>query len=160
MLGRLRPSETAVAALAVSASLLHTAAASLSIRQDECSDVHIFIAKGNNETEPGRQGKLVDAICSDLDSCTYEDIHFDNAYEVEFCSALDAGARNGRAQLEDFGDRCPESMIVVSGYSQGAHVMGDILGGGSGMFFQNCTQTPNGPLDPNTKPGNMSRSQA
>lgn len=146
----------AVTALAASAVLTQIAAAELITRQDDCSDVHIFLAKGNNETEPGRQGKLVDAICAGLSSCDYEDIMFDNRYETVFCRSLEEGAINGRAQLTDYAGRCPESKLVVSGYSQGAHVVGDILGGGNGVFFQDCEQSPNEPLDPETSPGNQS----
>jgi acetylxylan esterase len=148
---------TGAATLVASSLLFQSAAGALITRQDDCSDVHIFLAKGNNETEPGRQGKLVQAICSGLDSCDYEDIHFDNRYETVFCDSLVEGARNGRAQLTDYAERCPDSQLVVSGYSQGAHVVGDILGGGGGIFFQNCSQTPNEPLDPSTSPGNKSK---
>ncbi|ETN45726.1 uncharacterized protein HMPREF1541_09559 [Cyphellophora europaea CBS 101466] len=143
-----------LAVLAVSSAFVQTAASELVTRQNDCQDVHIFLAKGNNETEPGRQAKLVDAICSGLDSCDYEDIHFDNRYETVFCRSLEEGARNGKTQLTDYAERCPDSKLVVSGYSQGAHVVGDILGGGGGTFFQGCQQAPNEPLDPETSPGN------
>ncbi|KAI1652540.1 carbohydrate esterase family 5 protein [Daldinia decipiens] len=119
-----------------------------------CTDVHIFLSRGNNEPYPGRQGKLVQAICSGLESCDYEDVAFDNALAVEYCSAVEAGRKAGIAQITDYNKRCPDTKLVVSGYSQGAHVLGDILGGGGGVFFQDCT-TPTVPgLDPNSAPGN------
>ncbi|KAI1645113.1 carbohydrate esterase family 5 protein [Daldinia loculata] len=121
---------------------------------DTCTDVHIFLSRGNNEPYPGRQGKLVQAICSGLESCDYEDIAFNNALAVEYCSAVEAGRKSGIAQITDYNKRCPDAKLVVSGYSQGAHVLGDILGGGGGVFFQGCT-TPTVPgLDPNSAPGN------
>ena len=145
-------------ALATTISLVQPATANNIARQDDCDNVHIFLAKGNNETEPGRQQKLVDALCSGLDSCNYEDIKFDNRYETVFCRSLEEGAKNGREQLTDYAERCPDSRLIVSGYSQGAHVVGDILGGGGGTFFQDCVQSSNGALDPNTSPGNRSKS--
>ncbi|KAI0122743.1 carbohydrate esterase family 5 protein [Daldinia grandis] len=121
---------------------------------DACTGVHIFLSRGNNEPYPGRQGKLVQAICSGLESCDYEDIAFDNALEVEYCGAVEAGRKAGVAQITAYNKRCPDAKLVVSGYSQGAHVLGDILGGGGGVFFQGCT-TPTVPgLDPNSAPGN------
>lgn len=149
-------STAGIAALAVTTALIQTSTGKIITRQDDCDDVHIFLAKGNNETEPGRQQKLVDAICSGLDNCDYENIHFDNRYETVFCESLEEGAKNGRAQLTDYAERCPDAKLVVSGYSQGAHVVGDILGGGGGTFFQDCVQSPNNALDPKTSPGDRS----
>ena len=121
-----------------------------------CSDIHIFLAKGNNETEANqRQHKLVTSICSSTPqsttSCTSESIHFTNAYETLFCASLEEGAANGRSQLLAYSDSCPESKIVILGYSQGAHVVGDILGGGGGVFFQDCVQKANPVLNPDDK---------
>ncbi|KAI1631424.1 hypothetical protein F4809DRAFT_657995 [Biscogniauxia mediterranea] len=48
--------------------------------------------------DPGWQGKLVDAICSALDSgCDYEDIVFNNALETEHCGAVDVGRKYNRS---------------------------------------------------------------
>ncbi|KAI1398426.1 carbohydrate esterase family 5 protein [Hypoxylon fuscum] len=124
---------------------------------DTCTDVHVFLARGNNEPYPGRQSKLVQAICSDLvglASCDYEDVAFNNALEVEYCSAVEAGRKAGVAQITAYNKRCPDTKLVVSGYSQGGHVLGDILGGGGGVFFQSCTTPTAAGLDPDSAPGN------
>ncbi|KAI1413504.1 carbohydrate esterase family 5 protein [Hypoxylon sp. FL1857] len=121
---------------------------------DTCTDVHIFLSRGNNEPYPGRQGKLVRAICSGLASCDYEDIVFNNALQTEYCGAVESGREAGIEQITAYNKRCPDTKLVVSGYSQGAQVLGDILGGGGGVFFQGCT-TPTVPgLDPKSAPGN------
>jgi acetylxylan esterase len=121
----------------------------------DCTDVHIFLAKGNNETEQGqRQLKLVDAICKATPSgvtCGHESIHFDNKYTTVFCVSLEEGAPAGQKQLLDYNKKCPDSKIIVAGYSQGAQVVGDVLGGGGGTFFQDCVQKPNAGLDPASK---------
>ncbi|KAM6525333.1 hypothetical protein FALCPG4_010888 [Fusarium falciforme] len=123
-------------------------------RDTDCKDVHIFLAKGNNEPYPGRQGKLAGAICSGLDSCDYEDIQFYNPLEAPYCGSVFEGAKNGIQQITAYNKKCPDSKLVVSGYSQGGHVVGDILGGGGGVFFQDCVQEPNKGLDPKTRPAN------
>ncbi|UPL04270.1 hypothetical protein LCI18_015204 [Fusarium solani-melongenae] len=125
-----------------------------STRDTDCKDVHIFLAKGNNEPYPGRQGKLAGAICSGLDSCDYEDIQFYNPLEAPYCGSVFEGAKNGIQQITAYNKKCPDSKLVVSGYSQGGHVVGDILGGGGGVFFQDCVQEPNKGLDPKTRPAN------
>lgn len=125
-------------------------------RESECTSTHVFLAKGNNEPYPGRQGKLVNAICADLESCDYEDIQFVNELATPYCQSLEEGAANGNAQITAYNKRCPESNLVISGYSQGAHIVGDIIGGGGGNFFQNCLQKTNAGLDPKVTPGNKS----
>ncbi|KAK6953600.1 hypothetical protein Daesc_005905 [Daldinia eschscholtzii] len=138
----------------LSASIFSAAVTAQATGVDTCTDVHIFLSRGNNEPYPGRQGKLVQAICSGLESCDYEDIAFNNALEVEYCGAVEEGRKAGVEQITAYNKRCPNSKLVVSGYSQGAHVVGDILGGGGGVFFQGCT-TPTAPgLDSKSAPGN------
>ncbi|KAF4956647.1 hypothetical protein FGADI_3636 [Fusarium gaditjirri] len=121
--------------------------------RDDCKDVHIFLAKGNNEPYPGRQGKLAGAICSGLKSCDYEDIQFQNALEDPFCNSVTEGVKNGIKQITAYNKKCPDSKLVVSGYSQGGQVVGDILGGGGGVFFQNCVEPDLEGLNPKTLPG-------
>ncbi|KAH7244397.1 Alpha/Beta hydrolase protein [Fusarium redolens] len=121
--------------------------------RNNCKDVHIFLAKGNNEPYPGRQGKLAGAICSGLKSCDYEDIQFQNALEDPYCNSVTEGVRNGIKQITAYNKKCPDSKLVVSGYSQGGHVVGDILGGGGGVFFQNCVEPDMEGLNPKTAPG-------
>ncbi|KAG4433931.1 hypothetical protein IFR05_010576 [Cadophora sp. M221] len=123
----------------------------LSSRADsECTETHIFLAKGNNEPYPGRQGKLVNSICSGLSSCDYEDILFYNPVESVYCDSVFEGTANGIAQIIAYNKRCPDASLVISGYSQGAHIVGDILGGGGGRFFQGCVQGANEGLDFNS----------
>ncbi|KAH7317950.1 putative Acetylxylan esterase 2 [Rhexocercosporidium sp. MPI-PUGE-AT-0058] len=125
----------------------------LETRQSACSATHIFLAKGNNEPYPGRQGKLVNAICSGLASCDYEDILFYNPVEAPYCGSVNEGVANGIAQITAYNARCPDTKLVVSGYSQGAQIVSDILGGGGGVFFQNCVQTTSAGIDVNSPAG-------
>ncbi|KAI1875023.1 hypothetical protein JX265_003707 [Neoarthrinium moseri] len=141
---------------AFAASTVAGASLPLEVRQattDTCSEVHIFLAKGNNEPYPGRQSKLVAAICHGLASCDYEDIQMNNMLEDEYCGSIHQGATNGQSQIIAYNKRCPDAKLVVSGYSQGAHVVGDIIGGGGGTFFQDCVEPSNPNLDINSDAG-------
>ncbi|KIW05903.1 uncharacterized protein PV09_03097 [Verruconis gallopava] len=120
-----------------------------------CTDVHIFLSKGWNETYPGRLGKLAGAICYGIDSCDYEDILFYNTPGNSYCESVSEGSANGVAQMTAYAARCPNSKLVLSGYSQGAHVAGNVLGGGGGYFSGDCTVATNAGIDPSTSPGNQ-----
>lgn len=124
----------ATAALASAAGL-----DSLPVNTTDCSDVHIFLAKGWSEQYPGRQGPLVTAVCRELESCDYEDIVWNNGMEDNYCKAIYQGATNGYEQVLAYNLRCPDTLLVLSGFSQGAQVVGDFLGGGGGTFF-GCTE--------------------
>jgi acetylxylan esterase len=58
--------------------------------------------------------------------------------------------------MQAYNKKCPNAMLVLAGYSLGAQVVGNILGGGGGHFY-NCQEgTITSPFDPNSAPGNMS----
>ena len=128
----------------------------LAKRNSECTTTHVFLAKGLNEPYPGRQGTLVNAICAGLESCDYEDIQFVNELTTPYCQSLEEGVENGKTQITAYNKRCPDSNLVVSGYSQGAQIVGDIIGGGGGNFFENCLQKTTVGLNPKVAPGKKS----
>lgn len=113
----------------------------------DCQDVHIFLSKGWNEPYPGRQGALAGAACYGLASCGYEDILYDNWNGTDFCAAVTQGAANGLSQMEAYAAKCPNSKLALSGYSQGAFIVANILGGGGGYFSGDCTVADNAPID-------------
>jgi len=143
-------------ASAISASALAYPESHLAARQSACAGTHIFLAPGNNEILPGRQANLVNVICDGNDSCDWEGIEYAHMAGDEYCGSVTQGAANGQAQIAAYNQRCPDSNIVVSGYSQGAHVVGDIIGGGGGTFFNNCVQKANAGIDPNSAAGRKS----
>merc|ERR1711939_68186 len=137
---------------ALSSSLLFAAPAlTQSTGTGSCTDVHVFLAKGwNSRYENQRQTQLVDAICNDLGSdvsCDYEDIILNNLEGTEYCPAVEEGDANGKQQITAYAQKCPESKLVLSGYSQGANVVGDIIAGGGGGGSA-CASTA--PLDPSS----------
>ncbi|KXS94292.1 hypothetical protein AC578_6797 [Pseudocercospora eumusae] len=106
-----------------------------------CTDVHVFIARGWNEPYPGRQGTLVGDICADLPglTCDYEDVVFDAA-STDYCPSVLTGENNGLNQIQSYYARCPDTKLVVSGYSEGANIIGDILAGGTCGAFNALDQ--------------------
>ncbi|KAK8042478.1 Alpha/Beta hydrolase protein, partial [Apiospora phragmitis] len=84
----------------------------------KCTDVHVFLAKGNNEPYPGRQGKLVNAICKGYESCDYEDIVMQNMLPDPYCDAVHEGGANTVKQVVAYNKKCPDTKLVLSGYSR------------------------------------------
>ncbi|KAI1634264.1 carbohydrate esterase family 5 protein [Biscogniauxia mediterranea] len=125
---------------------------SLAERQDACEAVHVFIARGSTEPYPGSQLALVEGICEGTSGCGYEDIIYPATLE-NYCISAGTGVSNGIAQIKAYSEACPDSSLVLTGYSQGAHVIGDILGGGGGLFAD-CTQAGVEGLSPDEAPGN------
>jgi hypothetical protein len=105
-----------------------------------CADVVIFMARGNDAPyHDGRTTPFLDATCAKFTAegktCDYIDIQFDVTKGADYCNQVAEGARNGISQITNFNAKCPCTHIVVNGYSEGAHVVGDVLGGPGGCTF-------------------------
>lgn len=134
----------------------------------DCHDIHIFLARGNNEVAGAttRQTSVVQAVCDGRKSCGWEDIDYDNPMDNKYAEACHEGAVNGLKQIRSYGEDCPDSKLVLTGYSQGAHVIGDMLGGGGGTFEtmgggehmgENSTEEYVEGLDHDSSPGNQGK---
>lgn len=131
----------------------------LAYQSSNCSAYHIFIARGSDEPYPGRLGNLTSEICRGIgEDCTFENIEYpakSTAWgEEEWCKSAAKGAANGQAQVKAYAEKCSDSKLILLGYSQGASVTQDILGGGGGDVFQ-CTQDSNPAMDRETSPGSQ-----
>lgn len=60
------------------------------------------------------------------------------------CTSEGRGVTRGTAQIIAYAKACPASQLVLSGYSQGAQVLGNILGGQSGGSTGCVEQTTTG----------------
>lgn len=87
-------------------------------------------------SDPGRQGDLTSSVCSKLSgkTCDYEDIAYD-AYSTDYCPSVADGEVIALKQINAYYAKCPEAAIVLSGYSEGATVLGNVLAGDSGDPF-------------------------
>jgi acetylxylan esterase len=123
-----------------------------------CTDLHIFLARGWNEGYPGRQQHLVDAACNGVASCDYEDITFDATNANGFGTSIEQGRTSGVAQIRAYTQRCPNAKIVLSGYSEGAVVVSEVLAdsgltatavpGSKGKYCQSVVFSPASPQSP------------
>jgi hypothetical protein len=128
-------------------------------QSDDCTPFHVFITRGSDEPYPGRLGNLTSQICDDIGGtkkCSYENIEYpakSTAWgDEEWCKSAGKGAKAGQEQFKAYNEKCPDSKLILLGYSQGASVAQDILGGGGGPVFK-CEQDENPAMDPTTGPG-------
>jgi hypothetical protein len=119
------------------------------------------MARGNDAPyHDGRTSPFIDATCEKFTAqgktCDYLDIVFDATKGVEFCPTIQEGAVNGIRQITEYNAKCPDTLIVLNGYSQGAMVAGSVLsGGGAGSDFGGAcfSDDVTTGLDPNSAAG-------
>lgn len=155
-----------LAFLALSPGLLASRASSIwdaSLKPQKritCEDIHVFLARGGSEPYPGRQGTLVDDICAGQSSsaCGYEDILFDATIGIDYGTQMYQGASSGVLQITNYANACPESKLVLSGYSLGAGVVGDLLAGSDAgeLVYGSTELNVTGIVSSTSSPGNQS----
>ncbi|KAL5114613.1 hypothetical protein ACEQ8H_007518 [Pleosporales sp. CAS-2024a] len=124
----------------------------LAYQSTDCTPFHIFLARGSDEPYPGRQGNVSSQVCASLgkDKCGFESILYPAKSAAwgkdEWCKSAGKGASDGQAQVKAYSDKCPDSKLIILGFSQGASVAQDILGGGGGHTFE-CDQPINPALN-------------
>ncbi|OJZ83100.1 carbohydrate esterase family 5 protein [Aspergillus luchuensis CBS 106.47] len=117
----------------VTAALLSSALASASTAHANgkapCAKVHMMLARGTTESYPGLLGSLTDLVMDAIPDSDYENIIYPATQEGSTPS-YEEGIYNGTAQLKAYVKACPETKVVLFGYSQGAMVVSDMLAGG------------------------------
>jgi hypothetical protein len=121
-----------------------------------CADAVIFMARGNDAPyQDSRTFPFVDATCGKLraegKTCDFIEVVFETMMNGDFCDQIAEGVRNGQSQITAFNQKCPCTHLILNGFSQGAWIIGDILGGPGG-----CSQITTG-LDNTSAPGNSSK---
>ncbi|EXF81255.1 axe1 cleaves acetyl side chain groups acetyl xylan [Colletotrichum fioriniae PJ7] len=105
-----------------------------------CADIHYFEARGTTLSYPGSLITVIDPLMEAFPNSNYEDIVYP-ATDESGSDSYFVGVRDGAKQIISYAEACPESKIVLMGYSQGAMVLGDILaGGGDGNILGNYTK--------------------
>ncbi|KAB8230450.1 cutinase [Aspergillus alliaceus] len=111
-------------------------------QQSSCSGIHVFGARETFAPDGfGAAGDIVNLILEAHPSATSEAIDYPaaggdfNAYSVR------RGAQAVATQVSDYANRCPETKLVLVGYSQGAHIIDDAMceGGDTYMGISNIT---------------------
>jgi acetylxylan esterase len=128
----------------------------------DCQTYHAFIARGSDSGYPGHLGPLIKLVCNNLTAsdsettCGYENVVYpanSTAWgKNAWCRSAGIGAKAGQDQMKEYAERCPEAKLIVLGFSQGASVAMDMLGGGGGDIFE-CTQDENPAMDRESAPG-------
>lgn len=133
-----------------------------SLKTDECQTFHHFLARGSTSPYPGHVIETVGKVCNALNTkenpkaCGYEDVQYwaMNGGE-KWCISSHEGAMNGAEQMRNYTQRCPDSHLIVMGFSQGGSVMLDVLGGGGGPLW-GCEQKSNPSMNITSPPGSKS----
>jgi hypothetical protein len=107
---------------------------------DACAAVHIITARASTEAAgEGITGALVSQIiASSNQSITRASVSYPATLNNYNSSSLQ-GINALKTQLTTQVQNCPTQKIVLAGYSQGAHVVLDVLGGGQGGSLGTAT---------------------
>jgi cutinase len=130
-----------LAAAGVSGSILSGATAPIASAQP-CPDVQVLFARGTGE-DPGvgpTGQAFVDALRSRVGGRSMDVYPINYPASQEWQTGLD-GIRDAGTHVESMAASCPQTKMVLSGYSQGAAVMG----------FVTSAAVPDG-VDPATVP--------
>ncbi|HMG21352.1 MAG TPA: cutinase family protein [Kofleriaceae bacterium] len=105
-----------------------------------CADVAIITARASTEAPgEGITGDVVDQIIATSDqNITRASVNYPATLNNYNNSSL-AGINALKTQLTTEVQNCPNEKIVLAGYSQGAHVVLDVLGGGQGGSLGTAT---------------------
>ncbi|EAU86436.1 hypothetical protein CC1G_05430 [Coprinopsis cinerea okayama7 len=106
-----------------------------------CAQVHIIAARASTEPPgPGIVGQLITQIQNQSSQTVSTDSVDYPATLENYNESSSAGTAALKTHLTNQANRCPNQKIVLIGYSQGAHIIGDTLAGGGGGLLG--TRTP------------------
>jgi hypothetical protein len=92
----------------------------LNIRQFECHDVHIFLARGAGDLYPGPMGPIVTPVCQGIASCGSENVQYPGTVD-QVCNSITVGVANATNEITGYAKYCPRSKLVLAGYSEVCH---------------------------------------
>ncbi|KAJ3578133.1 hypothetical protein NPX13_g2439 [Xylaria arbuscula] len=110
-------------------------------RRESCSDLHILGAR--ETTAPpgfGTAGMVIRLIQRAYPSASAEPILYPSAGGSMYSASVAAGIRAVAAQANSYSQQCPNTTLVVVGYSQGAQIIDDAFCGGPDGFSLNTTR--------------------
>ena len=134
-----------LAAVAVAWALLLSPFGTPAAAADPCSDVEAVFARGTFAPQGlgGTGQDFVDALRAKIGGKSLGVYAVVYPASTDFPTAVD-GIRDASAHVEDVAARCPNTKLVLAGYSQGAAVIG----------FTTANVVPGG-IDPNEVPAPM-----
>ncbi|KAJ3562175.1 hypothetical protein NP233_g9745 [Leucocoprinus birnbaumii] len=100
-----------------------------------CADVHIIAARASTEL-PG--AGIIGALVNQVQLQSRQTVSTDSvdypATLTNYAASSAAGTAATKTLLTNQAGRCPNQKIVLVGYSQGAHIIGDAVAGGGGAI--------------------------
>lgn len=98
-------------------------------RADDCPDVEVIFARGTGEPPGvGRVGQaFADALAARLGGRTMDTYGVNYPASLNFLAAA-SGADDAAARIADMGVRCPQTSLVLGGFSQGAAAVSMLAG--------------------------------
>jgi Cutinase len=106
----------------------------------DCADVHVITARGSTEAPgEGSIGALVTQIVNASDQTVSRAAVDYPATLTNYASSSAEGVSALTTQLTDQVKKCADQKVVLTGFSQGAHVVLDVLGGGGGGVLGTAT---------------------
>lgn len=113
-------------------------------RADVCPKLHVFGARETTVPQGfGSSGPVVDMILAANPGATKEEIFYPATGGDSYGSSVRAGVSAVTNQISKFSAQCPQTQIVLVGYSQGAQIMDDaVCGGGDTSEQINNTTAP------------------
>lgn len=117
-----------LAAAALPVGLTVTSTDVPSAAADDCPDTEVIFARGTDE--PVGTGEVGQAFIDSLRQDTGKNVA---VYAVNYKASLlqlhwGDGAKDAISQIKSFADKCPDTPLVLGGYSQGAAVMDIVTG--------------------------------
>ena len=98
-----------------------------------CAQVSIITARASTEAAgEGITGRLVTQVVNASTQTVSRAAVSYPATLSNYASSSLQGINALKTQLTNLVNACPSTKVVLMGYSQGAHVVGDVLGGGQG----------------------------
>nr|POE89880.1 putative cutinase [Quercus suber] len=105
------------------------------------SGVYTIVARGTSEPQGGSKLEtIVGPLTSAIPGSASNEVVY--PADNDFYNSVKMGVRNAQQQIQDYASACPDSKMVIFGYSQGAYVMSLSLAGGDvqGTTFDPISQ--------------------
>lgn len=120
-------SKPTVLLLAMSSLALAVPRAELEDRESACGDAHLIVARGS--IEPPGEGIII-TVAATIAVTSHQNITQEAIDYPALLDPYDLSVTNGTAavkrQVAAFAQRCPQTEIVLIGYSQGAQIIGEL----------------------------------
>jgi|HubBroStandDraft_6_1064221.scaffolds.fasta_scaffold01750_3 acetylxylan esterase len=135
VIGRTLAGTFALGALTMGGSLAVGTSSALAVASSNspCATVNLIVARASTEAPgDGAIGALAEEIQKGVKATVSQQAVNYPAALSPYEPSVTAGDKAIKAQLEEEVAKCPGQKIVLLGYSQGAQIVGDVLGGGGG----------------------------